>query len=284
MKNIDLSHFSGKNMNLILDKADELFNQDLESKIHAHKIYSLLLDQIPKIYENTSENGFRGLLRKKIWDCENFFFWNERYSSQAGQDKIIKDIFFNNKRKGFFIEIGAYDGIEGSNCYHFERYLNWDGIAIEPSNIQFEKLQKNRKCKLLNYPVNEEAKEVEFIDVIEGLTQMSGINNNFFERNKNIILNNRESKTRSINMKTITFDQVVPKNTVIDYLSIDIEGGEMALVNSINYNDYDIKVITVENNVPETQNFKNFFESKNFLYFDRVGQDEIFYNSKFFKL
>ena len=284
MKNIDLSHFSGKNMNLILDKADELFNQDLESKIHAHKIYSLLLDQIPKIYENTSENGFRGLLRKKIWECENFFFWNERYSSQAGQDKIIKDIFFNNKRKGFFIEIGAYDGIEGSNCYHFERYLNWDGIAIEPSIIQFEKLQKNRKCKLLNYPVNEEAKEVEFIDVIEGLTQMSGINNNFFERNKNIILNNRESKTRSINMKTITFDQVVPKNTVIDYLSIDIEGGEMALVNSINYNDYDIKVITVENNVPEKQNFKNFFDSKNFLYFDRVGQDEIFYNSKFFKL
>ena len=113
---------------------------------------------------------------------------------------------------------------------------------------------------------------------------MSGINNNFFERNKNIILNNRESKTRSINMKTITFDQVVPKNTVIDYLSIDIEGGEMALVNSINYNDYDIKVITVENNVPETQNFKNFFKSKNFLYFDRVGQDEIFYNSKFFRL
>ena len=284
MKNIDLSHFSGKNMNLILDKADELFNQDLESKIHAHKIYSLLLDQIPKIYENTSENGFRGLLRKKIWDCENFFFWNERYSSQAGQDKIIKDIFFNNKRNGFFVEIGAYDGIDGSNCYHFERYLNWDGIAIEPSNIQFEKLQKNRRCKLMNYAVSEESKEVEFIDVIEGLTQMSGINNSFFERNKNIILNNRESKTRSINIKTITFDQVVPKNTKIDYLSIDIEGGEMALVNSINYNDYDIKVITVENNVPETQNFKNFFESKNFLYFDRVGQDEIFYNSKFFKL
>ena len=284
MKNIDLSNFSGKNVNLILDKADELFNQDLESKIHAHKIYSLLLDQIPKIYENTSENGFRGFLRKKIWDCENFFFWNERYSSQAGQDKIIKDIFFNNKRNGFFVEIGAYDGIDGSNCYHFERYLNWDGIAIEPSNIQFEKLQKNRRCKLMNYAVSEESKEVEFIDVIEGLTQMSGINNSFFERNKNIILNNRESKTRSINIKTITFDQVVPKNTTIDYLSIDIEGGEMALVNSINYNDYDIKVITVENNVPETQNFKNFFESKNFLYFDRVGQDEIFYNSKFFKL
>jgi len=284
MKNIDLSNFIGKNVNVILDKADVLFKQDLESKINAHKIYSLLLEQIPNIYGSKNEHGFRGHIRKKIWDCENFFFWNERYPSQAGQDKIIKEVFFNNKRNGFFIEIGAYDGIIGSNCYHFERFLNWNGIAIEASNIQFEKLKKNRKCKLLNDAISEEVKEVQFMEVIEGLTQMSGINNNFFERNLNIISNNQTSKIKSFNIKTITFDQVVSKNFDIDYLSIDIEGGEMALLKSINFNDYEIKVISVENNVPEEQNFKNFFDDKNFIYFDRVGQDEIFYNSKFFRL
>ena len=284
MKNIDLSNFIGKDVNVILNKADELFKQDLESKIHAHKIYSLLLEQIPNIYGSKNEHGFRGHIRKKIWDCEKFFFWNERYPSQAGQDKIIKEVFFNNKRNGFFIEIGAYDGIMGSNCYHFERFLNWNGIAIEASNIQFEKLKKNRKCKMLNDAISEEVKEVQFMEVIEGLTQMSGINNNFFERNLNIISNNQASKIKSFNIKTITFDQVVSKNFDIDYLSIDIEGGEMALLKSINFNDYEIKVISVENNVPEEQNFKNFFDDKNFIYFDRVGQDEIFYNSKFFRL
>tara|TARA_Y100000816_G_scaffold74997_1_gene50671 strand:- start:168 stop:1022 length:855 start_codon:yes stop_codon:yes gene_type:complete len=283
MNNIDLSNFIGKNVNVILDKADELFKQDLESKIHAHKIYSLLLDQIPNIYATTNEHSFRGHLRKKIWDCEKFFFWNERYPSQAGQDKIIKEVFFNNKRNGFFVEIGAYDGIIGSNCYHFERYLNWNGIAIEASNIQFEKLKKNRKCKLLNDAISEEVNEVEFMEVTEGLTQMSGINNNFFQRNINIITKNSASKTKSFKIKTITFDQVISKNSEIDYLSIDIEGGEMALLNSINFNDYEIKVISVENNIPEIQNFKNFFDDKNFIYFDRVGQDEIFYNNKFFK-
>ena len=88
---------------------------------------------------------------------------------------------------------------------------------------------------------------------------------------------------RAINMKTTTFDQIVSKSTKIDYLSVDIEGGEMDLLNSINFNDYEIKVISVENNIPKTQNFKNFFDTKNFIYYDRVGQDEIFYNSKFFK-
>ena len=121
------------------------------------------------------------------------------------------------------------------------------------------------------------------MEVTEGLTQMSGINNNFFERNVNIISKNSASKTKSFKIKTITFDQVLSKNSKIDYLSIDIEGGEMALLNSINFNDYEIKVISVENNIPEKQNFKNFFDDKNFTYFDRVGQDEIFYNNKFFK-
>ncbi len=284
MKNLDLSQFAGQNVNTVLKKADELFKQDLESKIHAHKIYSVLLDQVPNIYAITNEHAFRGQLRQKIWDCEKIFFWNEKYFSQAGQDKIIREFFFKNKKNGFFVEIGAFDGIQGSNCYHFEKFLNWDGIALEPSRIQFEKLKKNRKCKILNEAVSHQIKEVEFVEVIEGLTQMSGINNNSYQRNMNIITKNERSKTQSINLKTITFEQAVPKNTDIDYLSIDIEGGEMDLLNSINFNDNDIKVISVENNIPAELNFKDFFDSKNFVYFDRVGQDEIFYNSKFFKL
>ena len=283
MKNIDLSSFVGKNVNDLLKKADELYNDNLENKIHAHKIYSELLEQVPNIYASTNEYIFRGMIRKKIWDCERSFFWNEKYTSQAGQDKIIKKTFFDSKKKGFFVEIGAFDGINGSNCYHFERFLNWDGVAIEPSEIQFEKLKKNRKCKVVNKPISDSIKDVEFIEVTEGLTQMSGVNDTFFKRNLDIISNNESSKTKILNLKTITFDEIIPKNTNIDYLSIDIEGGELSLLKSINFDIFTIKVISVENNTPRDQNFKSFFEDKNFNYFDRFGQDEIFYNNKFFK-
>ncbi len=283
MKNIDLSPFVGKNVNDLLKKGDQLFNDNLEGKIHAHKIYSELLEQVPNTYASSNEHVFRGMLRQKIWNCERSFFWNEKYTSQAGQDKMIKKNFFDGKKNGFFIEIGAYDGISGSNCYHFERFLNWDGIAIEPSNIQFEKLKKNRKCKVLNNAISNEVKEVEFIEVTEGLTQMSGINDSSFERNFKIISNNQASKTDSTKLKTITFDDIVPKNKDIDYLSIDIEGGEMNLLKSIDFQTNRIKVISVENNIPKEQNFKNFFEEINFTYLDRIGQDEIFYNRQYFK-
>ena len=112
---------------------------------------------------------------------------------------------------------------------------------------------------------------------------MSGINNSSFKRNIDIISSNQSSKTKSLNLKTITFSDIVPKDTDIDYLSIDIEGGEMSLIESINFDIVNIKVISVENNVPKEQNFKNFFEGKNFNYFDRIGQDEIFYNNEYFK-
>ena len=112
---------------------------------------------------------------------------------------------------------------------------------------------------------------------------MSGINEKYYKKNFDFISNDEKSKIQNYKLKTITFEQVVQQNIDIDYLSIDIEGGEMDLLNSIDFNKNNIKVISLENSVPAELNFKNFFENKKFIYFDRIGFDEIFYNSKFFK-
>ena len=283
MKNIDLREFRGKDILVLLKKADELFIGNLEEKIHSHKIYNNVLEQIPIDYENMKLRELRGILRQKIWNCERSFFWNENFASQSGQDKIIKNSFFSSKKKGYFVEIGAFDGVLGSNCIHFEKSMKWDGIAIEPSTIQFEKLKLNRKCRLINKAIAAEEKEVEFLEVEEGYTQMSGILNEKFISEETIKKDPR-SKTKKIIITTTTFDKNIPADKEIDYLSLDIEGGEMELLDSIDFKKYNIKVISVENNSPEKLNFKEFFDKKNFNYFDRVGQDEIFYNKNYFKL
>ena len=136
MKNIDLSYLEGKKVTVLIEKADSLFKENLEGKIHAHKIYNLILDQIPIKYDETNSHVLRGILRQKIWNCERNFFWNEKFFSQSGQDRILKDYFFKDKKKGFFVEIGAFDGITGSNCFYFENIQAWDGIAVEASKIQ----------------------------------------------------------------------------------------------------------------------------------------------------
>jgi len=63
--------------------------------------------------------------------------------SQLGQDVEVVQ-FYNDKENGFFIEIGASDGIELSNTYLLETKYNWKGICCEPIPSRFEKLVVNR--------------------------------------------------------------------------------------------------------------------------------------------
>lgn len=261
--------------------ADKISVLDLDSKIKAYKIYAELLDQITKVYHYP--NGYiRGELRQKIWDLEKYFGWNDFYFSQSGQDKIIKEIFFRNKKNGYFIEIGAFDGITGSNCFYFEKYLNWDGIAVEPNRIQFNKLQKNRKCKCFNNPISDKIENVEFVEVLEGYVQMSGINSANYKKTLEVINSNIKNKIQKYSVKTLTLSDIAQTNKNIDYLSIDIEGQELQVLNSIEFSDYEIKVLSLENNDQKKINFNKLLQDNDFVYFDTIGVDEIFYNKKYY--
>ena len=57
---------------------------------------------------------------------------------------------------------------------------------------------------------------------------------------------------------------------------------EMRIIKSINFNYFEIKVFSIENNYPEERSFYNFLKEKNFVYFDNFGVDEIYYNKKYF--
>ena len=284
MQKIDLRNFNGKNVADAIVFAENLSNKDLEGKVNAHKIYSFLIDQIPNIYQHPHAS-VRGNLRKKLWNLERHFNWNESFHSQFGQDKFINDYFFKNIKNGFFVEIGAYDGVSGSNCFYFEKHKNWDGIAIEPSLQQFAFLQKNRKCLCLNTAITKNAETKEFIDVIDGYTMMSGINDkSYYKATLDTINQDPRTQVEKRFIETSTIEKILNKNNLIDYLSIDVEGGEMEILESIDFDFYNIKVISVENNKPEEIVFDKLLKRKGFEYADKLGVDEIFYNKKYFSL
>ena len=274
----------GKSIKEIVDYADSLFRGNENKISEAYNIYKLVLEKVPNLQDGEKPYVVRGIIRKRIWDCLRKLGQNSDYFSEAGQDMLVKDNFFKNKKSGFFVEIGAYDGIEGSNCYHFEKFMNWEGIAVEASPLQFEKLKKNRNCKLINLALGSENKLVEFYEVVEGFTQMSGINNINFQNSLERIKKNSNSKINKIKIESKTFNKLIPNDQIIDLISIDIEGNEFEVLKSIDFDEYQIKVIIIENNIPNELSYLEFFLEKNFCYFDRVGMDEIYYNQKFFNL
>ena len=87
------------------------------------------------------------MIKKKILNLlspqvKKFLIKNfKKYHSLELIDK--KMLKYINYRNGFYIELGAHDGIKHSNTYYFEKYKNWSGILIEPSN-HYNQLKKNR--------------------------------------------------------------------------------------------------------------------------------------------
>ena len=277
-------NFEGKSIKEIVDYADNLFRGNENKISEAYNIYKLVLEKVPNLQDGEKPYVVRGIIRKRIWDCLRKLGQNSDYFSEAGQDMLVKENFFKDQKSGFFLEIGAFNGIEGSNCYHFEKFMNWQGIAVEASPLQFEKLKKNRNCKLMNVALGSENKQVEFYEVTEGFTQMSGINNLNFKNSFERIKKNSDSKINKINIECKTFENLIPSDQIIDLISIDIEGNEPDVLSSINFDKYQIKVIILENNIPNELSYLKFFTEKNFYYFDRVGMDEIYYNKEYFSL
>ena len=56
---------------------------------------------------------------------------------QVNQSGIV-DEFLGQKRDGFFIESGAWEGEYLSNTLFFERNRGWKGLLVEPNRLAFK--------------------------------------------------------------------------------------------------------------------------------------------------
>lgn len=152
-----------------------------------------------------------------------------KYKSQCGQDEWVCE-FFNFKKDGFFLDVGAYDGVDLSNTYLLETELNWNGICCEANKSVFDRLINSRKCECVNIAVSDFNGQGGFIN-----NEMYGYLN---PDSNNIV----QVKTIDVILKELN----APKN--IDYFSLDIEGSEPNVLSKFPFDEYDVILISVEHN------------------------------------
>jgi FkbM family methyltransferase len=163
------------------------------------------------------------------------------YNSQIGQDRWVHSVL-GDKQFGYFIELGACDGIHYSNTLFFERNLHWNGICIEPNNNYIEALKKNRCCNISTDLVgSEEGAEVDFaLDE----TASSVVDEN---------IGPFTSKRHIVKKTTTTLEKILDKYNapkIIDYLSLDVEGQEYNILKTFPFDKYKFRCLTVEHNAP----------------------------------
>jgi len=180
------------------------------------------------------------------------------FYSQDKQDMYLETQVFKGYKNGFFIDVGAHDGISINNTLYFEKNNNWTGVNIEPIKKIYNDLVANRpNCININCAVCNKDGTTEFI-CNNGYTEMiSGIKDTFDHRHVNRLHHENKlhgSTTEIIEVETKRLETICDshKITQINYLSIDVEGAEFEVIKSINFDKVYIDVIGFENNYDDT--------------------------------
>lgn len=196
---------------------------------------------------------------------------DKKFYSQFEQDKFLEENIFKGYQDGFFVDVGAHDGITINNSLYFEKNNNWKGINIEPIKEVYDKLTMNRpKCINLNLAINDYEGESEFI-CNSGYTEMlSGLKEHFDPRHLNRL--NSENiyyggDTKIIRVPVKRLENIFAEYNIsrVHYLSIDTEGAEFPVIKSIDFNKVFIDVIGFENNYEDASvNIIKYLEEKGY--------------------
>lgn len=200
------------------------------------------------------------------------FYWNDPFlelfnnSSELrkyiplSKAQVRQDLFviseLNFKRNGFFVEIGAQDGISGSNTYILEDVFSWSGIVVEPSKSYREILPKNRKCHIETSAIWSLSDQTfQFVDLgNSGLSSFKSLMREGIHGKTRSESPHAEYEVSTLNLEDLLTKYKAPRE--IDYVSIDTEGSEFEIISNFDFSRYEIKLITIEHNFEEEKRQK----------------------------
>ncbi|MEM4619299.1 MAG: FkbM family methyltransferase [Candidatus Aenigmatarchaeota archaeon] len=219
----------------ILETELELIKHEMSLAIQRQQLYHLNSKK-ENIHQIGSEEWKEQLKKKSV--------------SQLGQDIWVLERT-NYKRNGFFVDIGASDGVMLNNTWLLEKEFGWRGICVEPNPKFYAQLKKNRNCIVTDYYVGENTgEEIEFImaDVYSSGIKYA-FNDFHFERRKAYVETGNVIKVVSISLNDLLERFNAPRE--IDYISIDTEGNEYDILKNFPFDKWNVKLFTIEHNYTE---------------------------------
>jgi len=138
------------------------------------------------------------------------------------------------ERAGVFIEAGANDGVTQSNTWYFEKYKGWSGLLIEPLPDLAALAARSRKGPVANVALG--ATDGGVLELVPSdLTTTADI-----KRIK------PDDKRISVNRRSLSSLLTEHGISKVDFLSLDVEGFEIEVLNGLNLHLHRPRYILVE--------------------------------------
>ena len=175
-------------------------------------------------------------------------FFNDAYAaksySQEGEDIVLQRMFAG-KECGFYVDVGAHHPRRFSNTYLFYK-RGWQGINIEPNPEAMRAFQSNRKRdQNLQFGISDHAETLTYYYFDE-----PALNSFDAELIRYRLANTPYKVVRTSSIPVVRLDHVLaeylPVGVKIDFLSIDVEGLDFAVLKSNNWKLFRPKCVLVE--------------------------------------
>ena len=181
------------------------------------------------------------------------------FTSQDGQDKKLwQTIFSKLERRGTYLDVASNHYKRISNTYFYDVCQSWRGVCVEPNPIYWPDLRTKRTCELIPFCASDNAsREVELdLAPFQWLGGMGGADHGslmrYYYRNRNLSAPVR-SKWPMKRMKCVRLADELARLSIsrVDLMSLDVEGGEAAVLRGIDFSRVQIDHILCESHCAE---------------------------------
>lgn len=175
------------------------------------------------------------------------------------QDYYVYTKHFKNlKRRGVYLDIATNDPIYSSNTFFFDRCLKWNGICVEASDVYFEPIFRERSCILVPTCISSnDGENVRF--------NPFGLKGGVISPHYKFIASVEARKHLTKTLRCTTVKKILRRYrfNVIDFLSLDVEGHELNVLQSVDFDEVTINIISVEIG-PGLKYVQSFLENKGY--------------------
>lgn len=166
------------------------------------------------------------------------------YFSQSGEDVVLAK-YFRERRNGFYVDVGCHHSTKYSNTFLLHKLLGWSGVNIDADPEIIRHFSTARPNDInIHAAVSDEVCSVQ-LSIYEGkaYNTIDGSVRERYKRKNIEAVNVLELQTQRLgDLLSTRF----PDGKSIDFLNVDVEGVDLQVLKSLDWDRFPVEVVCVE--------------------------------------